>query len=43
VVSDVVSYERPFDGGVETAGGLAGKPSLYRCLQKQTLNITLTG
>jgi enoyl-CoA hydratase/carnithine racemase len=41
VVSEVVEHERAIDRGIEIARGLAGKPALYRTLQKQTLNANL--
>lgn len=41
VVSEVVAHERAVQRGIEIARGLAGKPALYRSLQKQTLNLSL--
>jgi enoyl-CoA hydratase/carnithine racemase len=41
VVSEVVPHERALERGIEIARGLAGKPALYRSLQKQTLNLNL--
>jgi enoyl-CoA hydratase/carnithine racemase len=41
VVSEVVPHERAVERGIEIARKLAGKPALYRSLQKQTLNINL--
>jgi enoyl-CoA hydratase/carnithine racemase len=41
VVSEVVEHDRAVARGVEIAKNLAGKPALYRTLQKQTLNINL--
>ena len=41
VVNEVVPHERAFDRGVEIARELAAKPTLYRTLQKQTLNMNL--
>jgi enoyl-CoA hydratase/carnithine racemase len=41
VVSEVVPHDRAVERGVEIARGLAAKPSLYRSLQKQTLNLNL--
>lgn len=41
VVSEVVPHERAVDRGLEIARRLAAKPTLYRSLQKQTLNINL--
>ena len=38
VVSEVVPHEQAYQRGVEIATRLAGKPTLYRSLQKQTLN-----
>jgi enoyl-CoA hydratase/carnithine racemase len=41
VVNEVVPHDRALDRGIEIARGLAAKPSLYRTLQKQTLNVNL--
>ncbi|WP_072802602.1 enoyl-CoA hydratase/isomerase family protein [Rhodococcoides yunnanense] len=41
VVSEVVAHDRAVERGLEIARGLAGKPALYRSLQKQTLNRNL--
>ena len=41
VVSEVVPRERAVERGVEIARMLAGKPALYRSLQRQTLNLNL--
>ncbi|HUA07419.1 MAG TPA: enoyl-CoA hydratase/isomerase family protein [Solirubrobacteraceae bacterium] len=41
VVSEVVPHDQALDRGVEIARQLAGKPALYRSLQKQTLNLNL--
>lgn len=41
VVSEVVPHDRAMDRGMEIAHSLAGKPALYRSLQKQTLNVNL--
>ena len=41
VVSEVVTYGRAVDRGIEIARGLAAKPALYSKLQKQTLNRNL--
>jgi enoyl-CoA hydratase/carnithine racemase len=38
VVSEVLSADKVLDRGIEIARGLAATPSLYRTLQKQTLN-----
>lgn len=41
VVNEVVPHDRALERGIEIARGLAEKPSLYRTLQKQTLNANL--
>jgi len=41
VVSEVVAHDRALERGLEIARSLAAKPSLYRTLQKQTLNLNL--
>jgi enoyl-CoA hydratase/carnithine racemase len=41
VVSEVVPHEQAVGRGIEIARMLAGKPALYRSLQKQTLNLNL--
>jgi enoyl-CoA hydratase/carnithine racemase len=41
VVNEVVPHDRALDRGVEVARRLAAKPTLYRALQKQTLNLNL--
>jgi enoyl-CoA hydratase/carnithine racemase len=41
VVSEVVPHERALERGIAIARGLAGKPAMYRTLQKQTLNLNL--
>jgi enoyl-CoA hydratase/carnithine racemase len=41
VVSEVVPHERALERGIEIARDLASKPTLYRSLQKQTLNLNL--
>ena len=41
VASEVVAHERAVDRGIEIARGLAAKPTFYRSLQRQTLNINL--
>ncbi|WP_228001448.1 enoyl-CoA hydratase/isomerase family protein [Nocardia australiensis] len=38
VVNEVVTHDRAYVRGLELARSLAGKPRLYRSLQKQTLN-----
>jgi enoyl-CoA hydratase/carnithine racemase len=41
VVNEVVPHSHALERGIEIARGLAAKPSLYRTLQKQTLNANL--
>ena len=41
VVNEVVAHARALDRGLEIARSLAAKPTLYRSLQKQTLNLNL--
>jgi enoyl-CoA hydratase/carnithine racemase len=41
VVNEVVPHEEALERGVAIAQALAGKPALYRTLQKQTLNMKL--
>lgn len=41
VVNEIVPHEDALDRGIEVARQLAGKPALYRTLQKQTLNLNL--
>jgi enoyl-CoA hydratase/carnithine racemase len=41
VVNEVVPHEAALDRGIEMARRLAAKPTLYRTLQKQTLNLNL--
>jgi enoyl-CoA hydratase/carnithine racemase len=41
VVNEVVPHDRAVDHGIEIARGLATKPTLYRSLQKETLNLHL--
>ena len=41
VVSEIVDHGHAVDRGIEIARGLAAKPTLYRALQKQTLNLNL--
>jgi enoyl-CoA hydratase/carnithine racemase len=41
VVNEVVAHAQALDRGLEIARSLASKPTLYRSLQKQTLNLNL--
>jgi enoyl-CoA hydratase/carnithine racemase len=41
VVNEVVAHDQVVDRGIEIARRLAAKPTLYRTLQKQTLNLNL--